>query len=406
VNPLVSGSRESHVDFATLSKQGRRFAWTVNSADTIRDVMGETDARSPIRVYVGLESAGTEEARVALVVDELERTGAFDRDWILVASPTGTGYTNYAAVSALEMLARGDCATIAMQYAARPSVLSLGQVKEGRRQTGLLLDALHRRIGALPVGGRPKLLLFGESLGAWTSQDPFVDRGTAGLLDDGIDHAIWIGTPEFSKWKEQVLFDDRPDCDPALIGVFNGIDEWRALSDEARAQLRYVMITHYNDGVARFGAQIAIQRPEWLGRPESRPPTVPKGMRWAPMTTFFQVLVDMKNSANVVPGQFAATGHDYRADLLPFFHAVLGFDATDEQLARITEWMEQDELARSAWIKTHGAAGRSLAAAVVEEAMKDGDGAGAEIERLVRRVAAHELRAGGGAESTPPSSTS
>jgi hypothetical protein len=166
------------------------------------------------------------------------------------------------------------------------------------------------------------------------------------------------------------------------------------------------MITHYNDGVARFGAQIAIQRPEWLGRPESRPPTVPKGMRWAPMTTFFQVLVDMKNSANVVPGQFAATGHDYRADLLPFFHAVLGFDATDEQLARITEWMEQDELARSAWIKTHGAAGRSLAAAVVEEAMKDGDGAGAEIERLVRRVAAHELRAGGGAESTPPSSTS
>ena len=51
-----------------------------------------------------------------------------------------------------------------------------------------------------------------------------------------------------------------------------------------------------------------------------------------PTTTFFQVLVDMKNSANVVPGVFAATGHDYRADLLPFFHAVLGFEATPEQL--------------------------------------------------------------------------
>ncbi len=56
---------------------------------------------------------------------------------------------------------------------------------------------------------RPKFVLFGESLGAWTSQDPFVDRGTQGLVDTGIDHAIWIGTPHFSKWKEQVLFDGR-----------------------------------------------------------------------------------------------------------------------------------------------------------------------------------------------------
>ena len=67
-----------------------------------------------------------------------------------------------------------------------------------------------------------------------------------------------------------------------------------------------------------------IQAPEWLGPPETRQATVPKGMRWTPTTGFFQVLVDMKNAANVVPGVFAATGHDYRADLLPFFNAVLG----------------------------------------------------------------------------------
>ncbi len=403
VNPLVSGSRESHVDFATLSKQGRRFAWTVNTADTIRELLDEADAHSPIRVYVGLESADTEEARVRLVLDELERTEAFTREWILVASPTGTGYTNYAAVSALEVLSRGNCATIAMQYAARPSVLSLGQVKEGRRQTGLLLQALHQRVSKMQPQARPKLLLFGESLGAWTSQDPFVDRGTAGLRDRGIDHAIWIGTPEFSKWKEQVLNDDRPDLDRALVGVFNGIDEWRALDADARARLRYVMITHYNDGVARFGAPIAVQEPEWLGPPERRPPTIPKGMRWAPTTTFFQVLVDMKNSANVVPGKFAATGHDYRADLLPFFHAVLGFDADQAQLDRIEAWLERDELARSQWIKAHGAAGRSLAVAVVEEALGRSDGGGAEMQRLIRGVAERELRAGGGASGEHPS---
>src|SRR6476659_5384261 len=104
-NPFVSGSVASHVEFDTCSKQGRRFVWTVTAPDVIRRVMKEDTALPPIRVYVGLESADTEEARVALVLDELERTGAFTRSWLLVASPTGTGYVNYAAVTALELLA-------------------------------------------------------------------------------------------------------------------------------------------------------------------------------------------------------------------------------------------------------------------------------------------------------------
>ena len=180
--------------------------------------MAEDVAVPPIRVYAGLACAETEEERVALVIDDLERTGAFDRSWLLVASPTGTGYVNYAAVTALELLARGDCATVAMQYAARPSVLSLDRVHEGRAQARMLLDALQVRLARIPEERRPKFLLFGESLGAWTSQDPFVDRGTQGLVDTGIDHAIWIGTPHFSKWKEQVLFDGRPDVDGRSCG--------------------------------------------------------------------------------------------------------------------------------------------------------------------------------------------
>src|SRR4029079_4888362 len=104
-------------------------------------------------------------------------------------------------VSACELLARGDCATVAMQYAARPSFLSLDRVKEGRRQMRLLLQALHQRLAALPADRRPTVVLFGESLGAWTSQDPFVGRGTAGMQDAGIDHAVWIGTAQLRKGK-------------------------------------------------------------------------------------------------------------------------------------------------------------------------------------------------------------
>jgi uncharacterized membrane protein len=160
-NPLVSGSHASHVPFATTSKQGRRFAWTVTSEDVISSVLQESSTRPPIRVYVGLESAASEAERVALVLDEIERTNALDRAWLMVASPTGTGYVNYAAAGALELLSRGDCATVAMQYSARPSVLSLDHVGEGRLQVGMLLEALRERIARRPPDARPKVLLFG-----------------------------------------------------------------------------------------------------------------------------------------------------------------------------------------------------------------------------------------------------
>lgn len=400
-NPLVSASLESEVSFATLSRQGRRFVWTVSTADDIRRVMGPDGVTSPIRTYVGLESSPTPEERVALLVRELDRTDAWSRTWLLVATPTGTGYVNYAAVTALELLSRGDCATVAMQYAARPSVLSVDRVAEGRHQARLLVDAIRDRCAQLPDDRRPRVVLFGESLGAWSSQDAFVDRGTDGLVESGIDRAIWIGTPHFSKWKEQVLFDERADIDTELVHVCAGIEDWHALPEVERTKVRYVMVTHHDDGVALFGPELVIQAPTWLGDADTRPPGVPKGMRWFPSTTFFQVLVDMKNSANVVPGKFAAKGHDYRADLLPFFNAALGFDATEEQLAAIRHFLEESELQRTQWIKEHGDAGRSLAVAVVERAVQElqaeGVDANARLAELVRAIAHEELGAGGGA---------
>jgi uncharacterized membrane protein len=265
----------------------------------------------------------------------------------------------------------------------------------------MLLEALHERLAARPTSDRPKLVLFGESLGAWTSQDPFVDRGTQGLVDVGIDHAIWIGTPHFSKWKEQVLNDDRSDVDPSMVAVVAGIDDWEALDPPTRDRIRFLMITHHDDGVAVFGPELAIQAPAWLGPADERPQGIPRGMRWMPSVGFFQVLVDMKNSATVEPGKFAAKGHDYRADLLPFFQAVLGFDASDEQLDRIKEYLEFEELRRFRWIQAHGATGQSLAVAVVERLLEEERARGldpdARLVQIVRELAAETLGAGGGA---------
>ena len=153
--------------------------------------------------------------------------------------------------------------------------------------------------------------------------------------------------------------------------------------------------------VALFGPELAIRAPEWLGPAEQRPAEVPKGMRWMPSVAFFQVLVDMKNSATVVPGKFAAKGHDYRADLLPFFHATLGFEASPDQLERVHDYLEFEELRRTRWIEAHGATGKSLSVAIVEQLLAEQREQGldpdARLVQIVRELAAENLGAGGGA---------
>ena len=343
---LVSGGPGSGVAWETLSRQGRRNVANVVTADQIHQVMGEAAVAEPIRVYIGLESAPTEAERVALAIAELERAGAWDRSLLMVISPTGTGYVNYVAVESAAYLTRGDLASVTLQYSLRPSPLSLDRVAEGRHHYRMLIDAIHNTLAGRPPGRRPRVVLFGESLGAWTSQDAFAHRGTQGLVDAGVDRAIWIGTPYMSKWKQEVVRDDRPDVDRALVGRFNDFGELEALDPEARGRLRYVMITHANDAVGHFGLDLLARAPDWLGPAATRAATVPGAEQWRSPVTFVQTLVDMKNAANVIPGQFEAKGHDYRADLARFIREVYALPASDDQLAAVEQALRAAELER------------------------------------------------------------
>ena len=69
-------------------------------------------------------------------------------------------------------------------------------------------------------------------------------------------------------------------------------------------------------------------------------------MRWRPVTTFFQSLVDMKNAQ--IPGAYRAWAHDYRPDLPDFIRDVFELDCTDDQLARVKSACEQREAFREA----------------------------------------------------------
>jgi len=350
---MVSGGPGSLVSWDSLSREGRRNVSTALRTQLIEQVMGEPAAAEPIRIYVGLESAPTEYERRDLALGELQRTGAFDRELLMVISPTGSGYVNYVAVEAAEYMTRGNIASVTMQYSLRPSALSLDRVAEGHLQYRMLIDAIHNQLAERPAGQRPRVVIFGESLGAWTSQDAFEHRGTQGLLDAAIDRAIWIGTPYMSKWKQEVVGGDRPDVDPSLLKRFNDFGQLQALDPEARERLRYVMITHDNDGVADFGLDLLAEAPDWLGPAETRPAGVPKTEQWQSPTTFVQTLIDMKNSASEIPGQFEAKGHDYRADLARFVREVYALQASDEQLASIEAALRANELQRHALIEAH-----------------------------------------------------
>ena len=232
--------------------------------------------------------------------------------------------------------------------------------REGRRNVSTVLGTQlieqvmgEHLLAERPAGQRPRMVIFGESLGAWTSQDAFAHRGTQGLLDAAIDRAIWIGTPYMSKWEQESLGSDRPDVDRSLLRRFNDFGQLQALGRDARERLRYVLITHDNDGVACFGLDLLARAPDWLGPAETRPAGVPRTEQWQSPATFVQTLVDMKNSAHVIPGQFEAKGHDYRADLARFVREVYALQASDEQLASIEAALRANELQRKALIDAH-----------------------------------------------------
>jgi uncharacterized membrane protein len=259
----------------------------------------------------------------------------------MLISPTGTGYVNYWAVAAAQYLTLGDVATVTLQYSKRPSPLSLGRIGAAREQNRLLLLHVLDRLRAVPPARRPKVVLFGESLGAHTSQDMLLHWGTLGPQALGVDRALWIGTPYASKWAHQVTGAPRPDVDPDLVGVFNDFDQYATLSAERRARLRYVMVSHDNDGVTKFGLDLIFNRPRWLAPerpavqtvPGASPRGIPPAMRWRPLTTFLQTMIDMKNSQ--VAGANRAFAHDYRGDIARFVSAVYGLPASEEQMVRI-----------------------------------------------------------------------
>jgi uncharacterized membrane protein len=351
-SPYVSGGPESISPYSKLGLQGRRYVSEVVTPEVIERALGEPAEAHPIRAYIGYDSEPVYPTkRSELALAELERLGAFDRKYLLLVSPTGTGWVDHTMIESAEILARGDIATICIQFGRAPSFVELQSVALGRSQFRQLLWGVRQRLVAVPEEDRPRVLVFGESLGAWSSSDVIMHQGIEGFDYYGIHRALWFGLPGLAKWSKTGMREGRnPLTPPGTVGAFDRFEQFEALSPEEQSRLRAIVVDHDNDPIAQMSLRTAVKRPGWLVGERGR--GVAEQMKWVPLITFTQVLVDAMNGMVVIPGEFKSFGHDYRADTAEFVHAAYEFpEVSPEQMESLTKVLLERELERSARIK-------------------------------------------------------
>jgi hypothetical protein len=357
-NEHVSGGPNSISPYAHLGLQGRRYVSEVVTPEVIEQTLGVSAIAHPIRAYVGVELEPIyATGRSELALDEMERLGAFDRSHLLLVSPTGTGWVDHTMIESAEILTRGDIATACIQYGKAPSFLELQGVSLGRAQFRQLLWGVKQRLLAVPEEKRPKVLVFGESLGAWSSSDVVMHQGIAGFDHYGIHRALWFGLPGLARWSKTGMTEGRNPLTPeGTVDAFDHFEQYQALTADQKAALRAVVVDHDNDPIAQMSLRLAVKRPPWLDGLRGR--GVPETMKWTPVITFTQVITDAMNAMVTIPGEFKSFGHDYRADTADFVQAAYGLpEVTEEQMAALHDTLTERELDRAARIK----AGKEMA---------------------------------------------
>ncbi|MET7767988.1 alpha/beta hydrolase [Nocardia sp. NPDC005366] len=318
--PERSGSPQSLAKWETLGFEGRWFVSHGPSASRIAAVTGKP-AREPIRAYIGLESAPEGGNQAQLAVDELERTGAFDRKVIVVVTTTGTGWVNSMAAGSIEYMYGGDTAVVASQYSYLPSALSFladrGKAATAGRE---LFDAVYEHWSVRPEGQRPRLFVYGESLGSQGSEAAF--DGLADLRAK-VDGALWVGPPNSNRLWEQLISRRDPgsrEVEPVyadgLVVRFaaDSADLGRPATEWRTPRIAYLQ--HASDPIVWWSTDLIFSRPDWLSEP--RGSDVSTQMRWWPFVTFWQVAADLTNAQGVADGH----GHRYGSLVLDGWAAV------------------------------------------------------------------------------------
>ena len=357
--PERSGSPHSRSSWRAVGGQGRVFLGRGPSRADIEVVTG-CSAMEPIRVYAGMPEEGQSLQNAAdLVVEELHRTGAFDRAVILIATSTGSGWVDEWQVQPLEYLTRGNCATASMQYSFVPSSINfLTDLDVSEEAAVILFETIRRAVDEIPEDRRPALFVCGESLGAYASQHVF-----SGIVDvlSRTDGALWVGTPAFTPMHAEltaIRHRGSPEVAPVVANGrhvrFVNVPEnlWadvygRELGDWNYPRIVYAQ--HPSDPVVWWNSELVWHKPDWIS--EKVDGDVSPHMQYTRGATYIQVLVDMP-VAGTAPG---GHGHTYHEELIPLWEAILGLREDEKSpgshFGLDSRWVQDD---------THEMIGRAI----------------------------------------------
>jgi uncharacterized membrane protein len=341
---LRSGGAESLVSWASLGHQGRIFVQAGPSVAQLSAFNG-APATEPIRAYAGLNSADGIRATAELAAREVERTGGLQRAIVAVATTTGTGWINEAEADALEYMYNGNTAIVSMQYSFLPSWLSFLVDKENARRAGqALFEAVDKLVRQMPESQRPKLVVFGESLGSFGGEAPFMSLNNILARTDG---ALFSG-PTFNNtvWLQLTATRDRGS--PQWLPIYDDGQNVRFVARPSDLQRpsaswpgrpKVVYLQHASDPIAWWTPDLLFKSPDWLR--EKRGYDVLPQTRWIPLVTFLQVSADMAVAVDVPDGH----GHHYVADVANGWADVLSPPGwTPEKTAKLRPLLHGDAI--------------------------------------------------------------
>ena len=322
VNPQVAtrtGGPTSGVSWESIGREGRAFVASGPTAGEIAAVVGDPAAVEPVRAFVGLETAPTAAERAQIAVEELRRLGGFQRGAIAVAGTTGSGWIDPKVADALDYATHGDVATVSTQYSYLPSWLSF-LVDRSRAATNAeeLLTAVRVELDAMPADQRPDLYVYGESLGAFSTDNAFTSVEDMSTTTDG---ALLVGPPSFdATWQKVVA--GRAAGSPAWKPIYGDGALVRVATTDAdltdqtltwQTDNPIIYLTHASDPIVAWTADHAA----WL---DPRGPDVsPAVVAW-PVVAGWQATVDQFN-ANGVP---AGHGHVYDETVVTAWSEIVG----------------------------------------------------------------------------------
>ncbi|MRX49952.1 hypothetical protein GI374_05705 [Paracoccus sp. S-4012] len=333
-DPFVTGSAGSLVEWAAMGQPGRDYVTGGPDAEAIAGFTGRPALR-PIRIYVGLAQAESAEERAEVALQELIRQGGFEREVLIVAMPTGTGWLDPGSMDVVEFMHGGDIATVAVQYSYLQSPLALIlETGSGLDQARALIRTVHEYWRTLPEDGRPRLYMHGLSLGAWASM---FGTDLFALLDDPIDGALWAGPPFPSSFWNQAVAARNPGS-PYVAPVVGDGRLIRFASHfkpagppDGWGNMRLVFLQYSSDPIVFYEPTSLFRAPAWMREPPA--PDVSPELRFIPVVTQFQLAMDMALANTAPPGH----GHAYYApDYIGPWRAVTApSEWTDADSARL-----------------------------------------------------------------------